>query len=159
MISIVACCHGAKLCAHAARDFRSQHYHQTVGAQGQVKLAKVAKKSGTYDITHKKSAHPKQKFIRVETRRLAASFYASTRPTALTKWEKFPHKATCVSALFFFENPQKWLDAKVLTLGVWLLLRIFEKNTWTHVALRGNFSAHLYGLRTWPKSQKTQQVF
>ena len=25
-ISIVACCHGAKLCAHAARDFRSQHY-------------------------------------------------------------------------------------------------------------------------------------
>jgi len=23
MISIVACCHGAKLCAHAARDFRS----------------------------------------------------------------------------------------------------------------------------------------
>ena len=24
MISIVACCHGAKLCAHAARDFRSQ---------------------------------------------------------------------------------------------------------------------------------------
>jgi len=26
MISIVACCHGAKLCAHAARDFRSQHY-------------------------------------------------------------------------------------------------------------------------------------
>ena len=107
MISIVACCHGAKLCAHAARDFRSQHYHQTVGAQGQVKLAKVAKKSGTYDITHKKSAHPKQKFIRVETRRLAASFYASTRPTALTKWEKFPHKATCVSALFFFRKSAK----------------------------------------------------
>jgi len=26
MISIVACCHGAKLCAHAARDFRSHHY-------------------------------------------------------------------------------------------------------------------------------------
>jgi len=25
MVSIVACCHGAKLCAHAARDFRSQH--------------------------------------------------------------------------------------------------------------------------------------
>jgi len=24
VISIVACCHGAKLCAHAARDFRSQ---------------------------------------------------------------------------------------------------------------------------------------
>jgi len=24
MISIVACCHGVKLCAHAARDFRSQ---------------------------------------------------------------------------------------------------------------------------------------
>jgi len=26
MISIVACCHNAKLCAHAARDFRSQQY-------------------------------------------------------------------------------------------------------------------------------------
>jgi len=25
VISIVACCHGAKLCAHAARDFRSQN--------------------------------------------------------------------------------------------------------------------------------------
>jgi len=25
--SIVACCHSAKLCAHAARDFRSQHKH------------------------------------------------------------------------------------------------------------------------------------
>ena len=24
--SIVACCHGAKFCAYAARDFRSQHY-------------------------------------------------------------------------------------------------------------------------------------
>ena len=24
MISIVACCHGAKLCAHVTRDFRSQ---------------------------------------------------------------------------------------------------------------------------------------
>jgi len=25
VISIVACCHGAKLCAYVARDFRSQH--------------------------------------------------------------------------------------------------------------------------------------
>ena len=29
VISIVACCHGAKLCAHAAWDFRSQHYLQS----------------------------------------------------------------------------------------------------------------------------------
>jgi len=27
MISIVAYCHGAKLCSHAARDFRSQQYN------------------------------------------------------------------------------------------------------------------------------------
>ena len=27
MISIVACCHGAKLCAHAAQDFRSQQFY------------------------------------------------------------------------------------------------------------------------------------
>jgi len=26
MISVVACCHGAKLCAYAARDFRLQQY-------------------------------------------------------------------------------------------------------------------------------------
>jgi len=30
VISIVACCHSAKLCAHAARDFRSQHGPQLV---------------------------------------------------------------------------------------------------------------------------------
>ena len=30
VISIVACCHGAKLCAHAARDFRSQQYEALV---------------------------------------------------------------------------------------------------------------------------------
>ena len=29
VISIVALCHGAKLCAHAARDFRSQQRHAT----------------------------------------------------------------------------------------------------------------------------------
>ena len=32
-----------------------------VGAQVQVKLAKVAKKSSTYDITNQKPASPKQK--------------------------------------------------------------------------------------------------
>jgi len=26
LLLLAACCHGAKLCAHAARDFRSQHY-------------------------------------------------------------------------------------------------------------------------------------
>ena len=30
VISIVACCRGAKLCAHAAQDFRSQHCHHVV---------------------------------------------------------------------------------------------------------------------------------
>ena len=29
VISIAACCHGAKLCANAARDFRSQHNYPT----------------------------------------------------------------------------------------------------------------------------------
>ena len=28
--SIVACCHSAKLCAYAARDFRSQHFKESV---------------------------------------------------------------------------------------------------------------------------------
>jgi len=30
MISIVACCHGAKLCVHAVRDFRSQQWFTEV---------------------------------------------------------------------------------------------------------------------------------
>jgi len=34
-----------------------------VGAQGQVKLAKAAKKSSTYDVTHQKPAPPKQKIF------------------------------------------------------------------------------------------------
>jgi len=71
-----------------------------VGTQGQVKWATVAYKSSIYDVTHKKSAHPKQKIcFRVRTRRLATSFepfteyvanmYSDTRP------EKFLRKATC----------------------------------------------------------------
>jgi len=34
-----------------------------VGAQGQAKWAKVAKKPSTYDVTHKKNAPPKQKIF------------------------------------------------------------------------------------------------
>jgi len=34
-----------------------------VGAQGQVKLAKVAKKSSTYDVTHKKPVPPTKNFF------------------------------------------------------------------------------------------------
>jgi len=30
MISFVACCHGAKFCAYAARDFRSQQCHRCI---------------------------------------------------------------------------------------------------------------------------------
>jgi len=46
-----------------------------VGAQGQAKWAKVAKKSSTYDVTHKKTAPPKQKnFFQVQSTRLADLF-------------------------------------------------------------------------------------
>jgi len=46
-----------------------------VGAQGQAKWAKVAKKSSTYDVTHKKNASPKQKlFFRLQSTRLADPF-------------------------------------------------------------------------------------
>jgi len=41
----------------------AKYFHLTVGAQGQAKWAKVAKKSSTYDVTHKKPATPKQKFF------------------------------------------------------------------------------------------------
>jgi len=46
-----------------------------VGAQGQAKWAKVAKKSSTYDVTHRQPAPPKQKiFFRVQSTRLADPF-------------------------------------------------------------------------------------
>jgi len=49
----------------------AKYCHLMVSAQGQVK---VAKKSSTYDITHKKPAQPKQKiFFRVQTTRLTSS--------------------------------------------------------------------------------------
>jgi len=53
----------------------AKYYHLTVGAQGQAKWAKVAYKSSTYDVTHKKPAPPRQKnFLRVQSTRLADPF-------------------------------------------------------------------------------------
>jgi len=53
----------------------AKYYHLTVGTQGQAKWAKVALKSSTYDVTHKKSTPPNQKkFFRVQFTRLADLF-------------------------------------------------------------------------------------
>jgi len=41
MISIVACYHGAKLCAHAARDFQSQQVKLTNAVISQVNTGQV----------------------------------------------------------------------------------------------------------------------
>jgi len=52
-----------------------KYYHLTVGTQGQAKWAKVAKKSSTYDATHKKNARPKQKiYFQVQSTRVADPF-------------------------------------------------------------------------------------
>jgi len=53
----------------------------------------------------------------VQATRLAASFEPLPESVALVRPEKFPRKALCVS-VFFFSNPRKRPDAKVLTL--WL---------------------------------------
>jgi len=46
-----------------------------VGTQGWVKLAKLAKKSSIYDVTHKKNPSPKEKIlVQVQTTRLVTSF-------------------------------------------------------------------------------------
>ena len=101
-----------------------------VWAQGQVKWAKVAKKSSTYDVTHKKTATPNQKiFIQVQATRLVAYFELLTGSVALTGPEKFPRKATFVSVFFFLKNPWFWPDAKVLkgVLGTWFgIIRSLE---------------------------------
>jgi len=53
----------------------AKYYHLTVDAQGQAKWAKVAKKSSTYDITHKKTAPPKQRnYFWVQSTRMADPF-------------------------------------------------------------------------------------
>ena len=41
----------------------AKYYYLTVGAQALVNLAKVTKKSSTYDVTHKKPAPPNQKIF------------------------------------------------------------------------------------------------
>jgi len=84
-----------------------------VGAQGQAKWAKVAQKSSTYDVTHKKPAPPGKNFLQVQARRLAASFDASIRSVTLTGAEIFLRKATCV-LVFFSENLRKQPDTSVL---------------------------------------------
>jgi len=85
-----------------------------VGAQGQVKWAKVAQQSSTYGVTHKKPPSRKQTiFFRVQTRRLAASFELLTGSAALTGPEKFPNKPHAIQ-LFWHENSQFQPDAKVL---------------------------------------------
>jgi len=53
----------------------AKYYRLTVGAQGQAKWAKVAKKSSTYDVTRKKLHTPSKKnFFRVQSTRLADPF-------------------------------------------------------------------------------------
>jgi len=39
----------------------AKYYHLSVWAQGQVKWAKLAQTSSTYDVTHKKTAPPNHK--------------------------------------------------------------------------------------------------
>jgi len=76
-----------------------KYYHLTVGAQGQVKLVKVAKKSSTYDVTHKKPITPNQKIF-FECKLQDVSFDTSTRSVTQTGAEIFPRKAMCDPAVF-----------------------------------------------------------
>jgi len=65
-----------------------KYYHQTVGTQGQVKWAKVAYKSSTYDVTHRKPATPRQKiFFLVQSTRLADPFDPLNSSLALSAEE------------------------------------------------------------------------
>ena len=62
-----------------------------------------------------KNPHPpSKKNFWVQSRRLATSFETFTGSVEHTRPEKFPCKATCVQAFFFFENPWSLADAKVL---------------------------------------------
>ena len=50
VISIVACCHGAKLCAHAARDFRSQHCVYLPDSEPESKICEKCLFSGSAGV-------------------------------------------------------------------------------------------------------------
>jgi len=65
----------------------AKYYHLTVGAQGQVKLAKVDKTSSTYDVTHKKPAPPNQKF-----------FSSANYKTCRVFWHFDPHRSGDIPA-------------------------------------------------------------
>jgi len=91
-----------------------------VGAQGQTKWAKVAKKSSTYDVTHKKKRTPKQKiFFRVQSTRLADPFELSSAigggARVLVRQPK--------TAVFFCENCRNQAALKVL-IGLMMMLLV-----------------------------------
>jgi len=75
----------------------AKHYYLTDGAQGQVKLAK---KSSTYNVTHKKPAPQPKNFFRVQTTRLAVSFDTSTRSVTRTGVD-IPAQSHVRSSCFF----------------------------------------------------------
>ena len=55
MVSIVVCCHGANLCAHAARDFQSKQYIQPI-------TNLKSRMSSNTTVTSKKTLHKKIAF-------------------------------------------------------------------------------------------------
>ena len=99
------------------------------------------------NVHSQKSRTPQAKhFFRMLTRRLAASFDASTRSVALTNREKFPRRAMCVLMLYFFENPQKRPGAKVLQCYLcdkfcsWYTINLAEK---TNVEKNGTLTENV----------------
>ena len=86
-----------------------------VAAQGQAKWAKVAKKSFTYDVTHKKQHSPSKKiFYRVQTRRLPHLFRLLPVCRAC-RTREIPAQSHVRLGGFFSENPQTLADAKELS--------------------------------------------
>jgi len=82
----------------------------------------------------------------VPTKRFATSFDTSTRSIKLTRHEEILAQISKSGQM-----------PKCQHFGTKALLGIFEKNTETHVALRGNLSQSV--LRTWSKRQKMRHVF
>ena len=74
----------------------------------------VAKKSSTYDVSHKKSTPRKQKIFRVQTTRLTVSFDTSTRSVNWTGAEIFLHKGTCNPPVFL---QTAWINPDVKVVG------------------------------------------
>jgi len=80
-----------------------KYYHLMVGAQGQTKWAKAAKKSFTYDVTHKKPAPPTPNFFSSAQYKTCRIFWHFGQVRNVNQSRDIPAQSHVRFMLFFCE--------------------------------------------------------